>query len=1251
MPMRMPKFRFTRRVGKILLSIVAVALLLCGVAAWQVPKVLRSVLTEDVSKMLGRDVSVGKISFNPFTLTVRARDLAIAQPGSETPLLTLAELDASAAWSSLFWFAPVVDRLTLREPKIAIVREDVTRFNFSDVQQRVAEMSAAKPEEPPKPDEGPPRFSLNNMRIEGGSVTLDDKVTGRKQVVDEFTLGVPFISTFGYATDIDVQPRLHLRINGSPFDLTGVARPFEKVPSSTLNVTFSGLQLEKWADVWPMPLPFKLERALLDSNLRVVFEQPKDAPPKIRVVGDLGLRQFDLRDKSGAELASWSALTVSRLELEPIARQAYIGDVGLWAPQVHARRYENLRLNWQDVAEQLQQLGAKPGAAKPAGGKPVAGKPADAKTQDAKAAPNAGKAAAQPADPQASAKVSAAQAGAPEAGKAASAAAAAKPAGVKPADAKAGDAKAADAKSADAKAAEAKAAEPKSAIPAAGGAAAGAATPSASAAAGAAPPAGPAGTAPAPQPAEPAEWKITLDAFNIHEGELHLTDAVSKLDYSMTGIAATVEGVEIPQQKDRPINLWLTVDNSTDGGWIRAKGPLVLQPLALEMSFRMGNVALAPLAPAVRSAAPITLQDGRVALSAQVHVLDKGGAVDVSATGAQAELTQFKARDESLKPALDVALQRLHLTADRLAMGPGQSNFTLDADGVQGNGKLALKGVFTPQPLTLRTSVDLSALNVASFAPYFASSLNATVRAITLGAKGEAAFAAANGKTPLSAAWKGGVEVTDLDLQDRVNKDDFLNWKRLAFSGMDISVAGDKIGARLGDIALDDFYGRILLNAQGRLNVMDLVAAPGQAGGSITQDTQTPARRAAPEPAAKSGGMPDISLNSVTLTRGRMTFTDRFVKPNYVAELSSIDGSISAVSSSNPQPAKVKVTGRVYTTAPLSISGVVQPFAKFLALDLKASAKGVDLPRFNTYSAKYVGYPIKRGKLSVDLEYKIKDRALTASNHVVLNQLTFGDKTNSPDATKLPVLLAVALLKDSRGNIAINLPISGSLDDPEFSVGGIVVRVVLNLVVKAVTSPFSLLASAFGGGEELSYVEFAPGSAALTEDSQQRIDTLIKALTDRPGLKMDLSGRADPKTDMEGLRQAWIESKIRAAKAAAVAPRGKKPNPAGVDVSPAERSKYLEEVYGDTDIKDKPRNLIGIAKSIPDAQMEEMLRSVAPVGDEQLRQLADARAQAVYEKLLAHEGLAERVFIVAPQLDADGIKDDGVPSRVEFSLK
>lgn len=1192
MPVRMPKLRFTRRAGKILLGIVAFVLILFGVAAWQVPKVLHGVLTDDVSKMIGRDVSVGKITFNPFTLTVRAHDLAVAQPGAQTPLLTLAELDASASWTSLFWFAPVVDRLTLRQPNIAIVREDVLRFNFSDIEQRVAELAAAKPDEPPKPDEGLPRFSLNNMVIEDGTITLDDKVTGRKQVVDEFAIGIPFISTFGYATDIDVQPRLHLRINGSPFDLTGVARPFDVVPSSTLRVAFDGLQLEKWADVWPMPLPFKVESALLDSNLQVVFEQPKDAPPKIRVVGDLGLRRLDLRDPSGGNLAAWSALTVSRLELEPIARQVYIGEVGLWAPQIHVRRHANEHLNWQDVVAGLKALGGVEPTATPV------------RDEMRKAS------------------------------------------GLKPLAA--GEAPAAAGTPATAGAQASGTQSPSTSAPVA--------------TAGAAPAADTA-AASAPTPA-PAEWQVTLDAFNLHEGEVYVTDAVSKLDYVMTGLAATVEGVELPQQPDRPINLWLTIDNSTDGGWLRAKGPLVINPLSLDMNVRLGNVALAPLAPAVRSAAPISLLDGRLGATAQLHVREKGGAIDASATAVQADLTQFKARDESLKPALDVAMQSLRITADRLAMGPGQSNFTLAAAGVQGDGKLDLKGVFTPQPLTLKTAVDLSGLNVASFAPYFASSLNATVRAVTLGAKGNAEFIAAAGNAPMKAVWKGAVDVTDLDLQDRVNKDDFLNWKRLGFTGMDISVAGDKIGARLGDIALEDFYGRILLNAQGRLNVMDLVAAPGQAGGSITQDTQThgrsadtpaaPPAAAASAPSAKgsrASAMPDISVNSVTLTRGRMTFTDRFVKPNYVAELSSIEGGITAVSSTNPQPAKVKVTGRVYTTAPLSISGVVQPFAQYLSLDLKASAKGVDLPRFNTYSAKYVGYPIKRGKLSVDLEYKIKNRALQATNHVVLNQLTFGDKTNSPDATKLPVLLAVALLKDSRGNIDINLPISGSLDDPEFSVGGIVVRVLMNLVVKAVTSPFSLLASAFGGGEELSYVEFAPGSAVLTDDTLQRIETLTKALTDRPALKMDISGRADPKTDTEGLRQAWVDAQIRAAKAADVAPRGKKPDPKGVTVSGAERAKYLEDVYDDADLKDKPRNFIGMAKSVPAAQMEAMLRAAAPVGEDQLRQLADARAQAVYEKLQAQEGLADRVFIVAPQLDADGIKDEGQPSRVDFSLK
>src|SRR5690606_4004806 len=328
MPLRMPRLRFTRRIGKILLATLAVILILCGIAAWQVPKVLRSALTEDVAGLLGRQVQVGDISFNPFTLTVRAHDLSVAQPGGAAPLLDIGQVDVSASWMSLFWFAPVVDSLVVRQPRIALVREDVTRFNFSDIQQKVADMAAQAPPEP-EPRPGLPRFSLNNMVLEGGEITLDDKVSGRQQRIDEIALGVPFISTFGYATDIDVQPRVHLRINGSPFDLTGVARPFDVVPASTLNVAFQGLELEKWADAWPAPLPVKVERALLDSDLQVVFEQPRDAAPRIKVVGDLGLRQLDVRETSGEPLLAWSTLDVRRIAFDLVERRLAVGQVEL----------------------------------------------------------------------------------------------------------------------------------------------------------------------------------------------------------------------------------------------------------------------------------------------------------------------------------------------------------------------------------------------------------------------------------------------------------------------------------------------------------------------------------------------------------------------------------------------------------------------------------------------------------------------------------------------------------------------------------------------------------------------------------------------------------------------------------------------------------------------------------------------------------------------------------------------------------
>jgi hypothetical protein len=279
----------------------------------------------------------------------------------------------------------------------------------------------------------------------------------------------------------------------------------------------------------------------------------------------------------------------------------------------------------------------------------------------------------------------------------------------------------------------------------------------------------------------------------------------------------------------------------------------------------------------------------------------------------------------------------------------------------------------------------------------------------------------------------------------------------------------------------------------------------------------------------------------------------------------------------------------------------------------------------------------------------------------VLDQLTFGARVESPDATKLPVLLAVALLKDRRGVIDIRLPISGSLDDPQFSVGGLIIRVIVNLITKAVTAPFALLSAVFGGGEELSTVMFSAGSAALGDDAQKRTDTLAKALADRPALKLDVGGRADPVTDGEALRHATVDAAMRREKMKSLVAAGTAPaSVADVTIGTDERTRWLAAAYREAPLPDRPRNVLGMLKDMPPAEMEAMLYASAKVDDEALRSLANARAQAVRDAIVAKGVAAERLFLVAPRLgnEARGAATPGAgvslpasPMRVDLALR
>src|SRR5262249_54883342 len=262
-----------------------------------------------------------------------------------------------------------------------------------------------------------------------------------------------------------------------------------------------------------------------------------------------------------------------------------------------------------------------------------------------------------------------------------------------------------------------------------------------------------------------------------------------------------------------------------------------------------------------------------------------------------------------------------------------------------------------------------------------------------------------------------------------------------------------------------------------------------------------------------------LMIDKVMLEGGHVYYTDDFIKPNYSADMTYITGSVGAFGTSTQQPADVELQGQVNGSAPLNISGSVNPLTPLAYVDIKAKAQGIELTGLSAYSAKYTGYPILKGSLTMDVHYLLNQGTLTANNHIFIEQLTFGDRVENSSARNLPVRFAVAVLKNSRGEIDLNIPVSGSLSDPQFSLGRVIWGAFMNVLTKAITSPFSLLASAVGaiaggGGsgdagstQDLSFVPFTPGLATLTGSAKNGLTTLGNALRDRPSLHLSICGR------------------------------------------------------------------------------------------------------------------------------------------------
>jgi uncharacterized protein involved in outer membrane biogenesis len=584
------------------------------------------------------------------------------------------------------------------------------------------------------------------------------------------------------------------------------------------------------------------------------------------------------------------------------------------------------------------------------------------------------------------------------------------------------------------------------------------------------------------------------------------------------------------------------------------------------------------------------------------------------------QLTVSQARisveDRAVRPAVSFEIAPASLTASDLGLDLAKPVAVQLQATVDGAARIAAQGSVVPETLAGELEVTLDGLALPKLQPYLSELAAVDVTAGTFSAAGRATIAAPEHTPWLRFAGEAGV--AGLRAVDRAQQQELVSWKQLDLAGIDLALAPESL--RVQRVTVRQPFLRAVVAADRSVNLLRAMQPVG----------------ATPAPAAP---LPPLRIDEIRLQSATLDFADFNIQPNFQARIESLDGSIRGLSSAANSRARVDLAGFVVNKfSPVTIQGELNPLRYDQHTDLKLAFRNIDLPVFNPYSGRYAGFAIAKGKLSTELDYRIRDRQLEAGHHVVLDQLEWGEETDSQEKVSLPIRLATSLLKDRNGVIDLSLPVAGTLDDPSFRVGPVVWQIVRNLVVKIVTAPFSFLGSLFEGAEDAQFVVFVPGDSALTPEQQQSLAALAKGLAERPQLRIEVPAGVVPELDAQAITQQRLTAALAAL---ARTPAGETfalealPGDEQVDLL---RDLYRERFDQRPKIPDVPeppegsdRDARRALRDAHDAQWltTGLLPKFAPT-DAEVSALAQARAEAIQAALLAGGELPpERVFITA----------------------
>ena len=1188
---------------KILVGCGIFLVILAGFTAFVLPGIVRSRAIQAVEEATGRKFAIGDVNINPVTWTAEVRGVRLTERDGTTTFASFSSARVSVSPSSIFRGAPIVSEARLRSPYVHLVRTGANTYNFSDLLEK-------KGPEKPEPSKERARFAVSNIVVANGAIDFIDRGLAVEKLhrVSGLELGIPFVSTIPHYADSYIAPRFRAVVNGSPLALDGKLKPFATAAEYSLDINLKELDIPYYLAYVPAKLPVRVERGTAATKLALTYRTDASRNPELLLTGEISLAGLKAAGADGAPLAAFDRLGVVVGRSELLTPAISLASVTLDAPVFNLSR--DGKGVWNVARLSSGETPERPSPKPPAKPKD---KPAGKTIIDVgEVTLRNGTVTVADAMPPGGFRTEAREIACTVRGLS-----------TRPG------------KKADYTLSFATGRNETVRITG--------------------------GFSPDPMAVTAmADLKgIVLESFYPYlagvlngpikgrvdvGGEVAYGDrtvSADKVAIRFTGLAAdfgpkegvlfrraAMEGGHYSQKE----NLLEFETIAVSGANIRLsrREDGSFSPLALLKTEQPARKE--PPRPKGASGPPFRYRTKKFV----VNGLD----------------ATFTDRKTVGNPVFE--LTRGDLTVQNFAWPEREAMpYRISARYGRG-GAIASSGTLRPAPFSLKGETTLRRIPLTDFDAYLPEGLNIILAEGSLDTR--LTYALATRGKGLGGTFGGSLGVRSFHCLDS-DADDLLTWESLQIDKVSGSL--EPFSLKIGEVSVAKLFSKIVIDRDGRLNLQKLYTpeagdakaeSPDVGGQSPAIKPAQTAQPPAPQTALPAKPQRQVTIDTVIIQEGTLAFSDHHMSREYDTTFYNLGGRISGLSSEESRFADVDLRGNLENLSPLQITGKLNPLRDDLYADITVRFADIDLTPLTPYSGTYVGYGIDRGKVSFDLKYLIENKQLNSENKVFIDQLTFGDKIESDKATSLPVRLAVALLKDRKGEIHLDIPVTGRTDDPQFKVWRVVWQIIKNLLVKAATSPFSLLQSAFGGKEDFSVVPFAAGSAHLAEAEQAKLAKIAQALNDRPSLKVDIKGYVDKELDPEGYRLELLTRKMKTEKFLEMV-KEKRIQPGDsadtIVISPEEASRYLKAVYKKEKFP-KPRNVLGLEKGLPDAEMRKLILANTKVGDAELKALAAERV-GVVKALLAGPGKVDpaRLFLRADDI-YKAPEDKRGAARVEF---